>query len=189
MNLAEKIKTARNRAGMSQQELADAIHVSRSAVAKWESGKGLPDIENLKAITGIFGMTLDELTGDGNEVTCTLREPMPAADLEDAVRTRWPDAVRIDWMELRHDFDRPGRILNALTFGLPGFWWRILHHRECDVRRCRYYLVDQFDEHLFVRVQEDELFITPLGKRVLGSERDTFRHCGRTYRGLGKIRR
>ncbi len=188
VNLAEKIKTARNRAGMSQQELADAIHVSRSAVAKWESGKGLPDIENLKAIAGIFGMTLDELTGDGNEVTCTLREPMTAADMEEAVRTRWPDAVRIDWLVLRHDFGSVARILNAVSFGWFGMTWRAFHAKECDVSRCRYYLVDQCDEHLFVRVQESELFITPLGRRVLPSERDTFRHGGRTYAGLGKIR-
>ena len=189
MRIADKIKAARNRAGMSQQELADAIHVSRSAVAKWEADKGLPDIENLKALAKLFGMTLDELAGEGEEVRCTLRKPAQAEDPEDAVRARWPDAVRIDWMELRHDFGRVGRLLNALSFGWLGSLWRVVHHRECNVGRCRYYLVDNFDEHIFVQVQDGQMYITPLGRRVLRSEKDTFRHEGRTYMGLGKIRK
>ena len=188
MNIAEKIKAARNRAGMSQQELADAIHVSRSAVAKWESDKGLPDIENLKALAKLFGMTLDELAGEGEEVRCTLRKPAQAEDPEDAVRALWPDAVRIDWMELRHDFGRVGRLLNALSFGWLGSLWRVVHHWECNVNRCRYYLVDNVDEHTFVRVEDGEMYITPLGRRVLRSELNTFRHEGRTYMGLGIIK-
>ncbi len=188
MRIAEKIKTARNRAGMSQQELADKLHVSRSAVAKWESDKGLPDIENLKALAKLFGMTLDELAGEEDDVRCTLRKPMQTEDPEEAVRARWPNAVRIDWMELRHDFGRVGRLLNALSFGWLGSTWRVIHHRECDVNRCRYYLVDNFDEHIFVRVQDGDMYITPLGRRVLRSELDTFRHEGRTYTGLGIIK-
>ena len=188
MTIAEKIKAARKRAGLSQQELADAIHVSRSAVAKWESDKGLPDIENLKAIAKLFGMTLDELAGEGDEVRCTLRKPMQTDDPEAAVRARWPDAVRIDWMELRHDFGRVGRLLNALSLGWFGMTWRLFHQKECDVNRCRYYLVDHFDEHIFVRVQDGEMYITPLGRRCLKSERDTFHHEGRTYMGMGKIK-
>ena len=188
MNIAEKIKAARNRAGMSQQELADAIHVSRSAVAKWESDKGVPDIENLKALAKLFGMTLDELAGEGEEVRCTLRKPAQTDDPEEAVRARWPDAVRIDWMELRHDFGRVGRLLNALSFGWLGSLWRVVHHWECNVNRCRYYLVDNVDEHTFVRVEDGEMYITPLGRRVLRSELNTFRHEGRTYMGLGIIK-
>lgn len=188
MNIAEKIKAARNRAGMSQQELADAIHVSRSAVAKWESDKGVPDIENLKALARLFGMTLDELAGEGDAVFCTLREPLSDSDPDRAVLARWPEAVRIDWMLLRHDFGRVGRLLNALSFGWLGSTWRVVHHRECDLNRCRYYLVDNFDEHIFVQVQDGQMYITPLGRRVLRSEKDTFRHEGRTYMGLGKIK-
>ena len=188
MNLAEKIKAARRRAGMSQQTLADAIHVSRSAIAKWESDKGLPDIENLKALAGVFGMTLDELAGEGDMGDVTLREPAAAEDMEDAVRARWPEAARIDWLELRHDFGRAGQSLNFLSFGLLGSLWRILHHGDCDVSRCRYFLVDNIDEHLFVRVCDGMLYITPLNRRVLRGERETFRHGGRTYAGLGKVR-
>ena len=50
MTFGEKLKNARQQAGFSQEELAGKLCVSRSAVAKWETDKGLPDIENLKAI-------------------------------------------------------------------------------------------------------------------------------------------
>jgi len=187
MNIAEKIKNARSRAGMSQQELADRLHVSRSAVAKWEADKGLPDIENLKAIAKLFGMTLDELAAEEDRVSCILREPLPPdREPDDAVRSRWPEAVRIDRMHLQHDFGPVGRILNTLTFGWVGSLWRTVHYDEC--YRDWYYLVDDFDEHLFVRIHADALYITPLGRRVLRSERETFRHEGRTYLGIGKMK-
>ena len=187
MNLAEKIKFARERAGMTQQELALKLHVSRSAVAKWEADKGLPDIGNLRALAALFGMTLDELAGEGDQVSCTLREPMAAEDPADAVRARWPGAARIDRMYLQHDFGPAGRIFNLLTFGFAGSFWRSVHREECYVDQ--YFLVDCFDEHLFVRAHAGELHITPLGRRVLRSERDnTLRHGGRTYLSGGKLK-
>ena len=188
MTIGEKIKQERKAMGLSQEQLAEKIMVSRAAVAKWENDIGVPDIENLKALAKLFGMTLDELAGEGEEVRCTLRKPAQAEDPEDAVWARWPDAVRIDWMELRHDFGRVGRLLNALSFGWLGSLWRVVHHWECNVNRCRYYLVDNVDGHTFVRVEDGEMYITPLGRRVLRSELNTFRHEGRTYMGLGIIK-
>ena len=47
MTLGEKIKEARKAAGLSQEQFAEKMNVSRSAVAKWETDKGLPDIGNL----------------------------------------------------------------------------------------------------------------------------------------------
>ena len=188
MNIAEKIKNARNRAGMSQQELADKLHVSRSAVAKWEADNGLPDIENLKSIAKLFGMTVDQLVDDGEEAEpCTLKEPIPpGCKPDDAVREKWPDAVRIDRLLLRHDFGWVGRIINALTFGWVGSLWRTVHYDEC--YRDENYLVDVLDEHIFVHIHEETMYITPLGRRVLRSEREgVFCNRGRTYEGVGKL--
>lgn len=190
MNIAEKIKTARNQAGLSQQELADRLHVSRSAVAKWEAGKGLPDIENLKSISKLFGMTLDELVDDEEEdVPCTLRESLPpGSEPDDAIHARWPEAVRIDRLFLEHDFGWPGRILNFLTFGWVSSIWRTVHFDECYTDR--YYLVDTFAEHIFVRIHDDNLYFTPLSRRLLRSERDNYlQYRGRTYMGGGKLKR
>ena len=61
MTIAETIKTLRKTAGMSQEQLAEKLHVSRQAVTKWETEGGTPDIENLRAIAALFGITVDEL--------------------------------------------------------------------------------------------------------------------------------
>ena len=49
MTFGEKLKEARKEAGLSQEQLAQKLSVSRSAVAKWASDKGMPDVNNLKA--------------------------------------------------------------------------------------------------------------------------------------------
>lgn len=64
MTLGEKIKEARKQCGLSQEQLAEKLAVSRSAVAKWETDKGIPDIANLIAISDEFGLSLDELIKD-----------------------------------------------------------------------------------------------------------------------------
>lgn len=56
MEFSEKLKSLRNEKGVSQQELADAIFVSRSAVAKWENGLGLPGQESLKLLCDYFNV-------------------------------------------------------------------------------------------------------------------------------------
>lgn len=59
--LSEKIKTLRKQAQLSQEQLAEKLHVSRQAITKWETGAGVPDIENLRAVSALFGLSLDEL--------------------------------------------------------------------------------------------------------------------------------
>lgn len=62
--LSEKIRTLRKQARMSQEQLAEKLNVSRQAVTKWETDIGVPDIENLKAISTLFDISLDELLGN-----------------------------------------------------------------------------------------------------------------------------
>ena len=61
MEFSEKLQTLRKNKGMTQDELASLIYVSRTAVSKWESGRGYPSIESLRAISKTFGVTVDEL--------------------------------------------------------------------------------------------------------------------------------
>lgn len=61
MTFAEKLKTIRRQAGLSQEQLADKLNVSRQAITKWETGAGIPDIGNLMAISALFGQSIDEL--------------------------------------------------------------------------------------------------------------------------------
>lgn len=61
MTFAEKLKTIRKQTGFSQEQLAEKLGVSRQAVTKWETGAGIPDIENIIAISALFGISIDEL--------------------------------------------------------------------------------------------------------------------------------
>lgn len=61
MTLGEKIKSARTQNGFSQEQLAEKMSVSRSAVAKWETDKGVPDIENLKLLASFLNVSIDYL--------------------------------------------------------------------------------------------------------------------------------
>ena len=57
MTLGEKIKACRQRAGLSQEKLAERVGVSRQAVTKWEAGQSVPTGENLRRLAEIFGTT------------------------------------------------------------------------------------------------------------------------------------
>ena len=61
MEFHEKLQALRKSRGLTQEELAEALYVSRTAISKWESGKGYPSIDSLKGIATYFSVTVDEL--------------------------------------------------------------------------------------------------------------------------------
>lgn len=61
MEFHEKLQELRKTKGLTQEELAEVLYVSRTAISKWESGRGMPNIESLKAIAKFFGITVDVL--------------------------------------------------------------------------------------------------------------------------------
>ena len=65
MEFNEKLQELRKQNSLTQEELAEVLFVSRTAISKWESGRGYPSIDSLKAISKFFGVTIDELlSGD-----------------------------------------------------------------------------------------------------------------------------
>lgn len=65
MEFNEKLQELRKSRGLTQEELAEALFVSRTAVSKWESGRGYPSIDSLKEISKYFSVSIDELlTGE-----------------------------------------------------------------------------------------------------------------------------
>ena len=73
MKFHEKLQELRKKRGLTQEELATALYVSRTAVSKWETGKGYPEIDTLKAIASFFAITVDELLS-GDELICAAKE-------------------------------------------------------------------------------------------------------------------
>ncbi len=61
MTFGEKLKSLRKQAKMTQSDLAKKLNLTRQAIAKWESGAGLPDIDNVKKIASLFNVTIDEM--------------------------------------------------------------------------------------------------------------------------------
>lgn len=77
MTIGEKIKSARKGAGLTQEQLAEKLNVSRQAITKWESDKGLPDVENLKRIAKLLNVSVDYLLDDGEEIDkSVIKEPI-----------------------------------------------------------------------------------------------------------------
>ena len=73
MEFSEKLQELRKRKGLTQEELAEALYVSRTAISKWESGRGYPSIDSLKAIAGYFSVTIDDLLS-GDEILVIAEE-------------------------------------------------------------------------------------------------------------------
>lgn len=61
MEFNQKLQELRKQKGLTQEELAVSLYVSRTAISKWESGRGYPNIDSLKAIAKFFSLTVDSL--------------------------------------------------------------------------------------------------------------------------------
>ena len=65
MSLSEKILSLRTGLGLSQEELAEQLAVSRQSVSKWETGQSVPDLDKLIKLADLFGISVDELVREG----------------------------------------------------------------------------------------------------------------------------
>lgn len=103
MTLGEKIREARRKCGLSQEQLAERLSVSRSAIAKWETDKGLPDVGNLKILARLLNVSVDHLLDETQTVeNSVIRENYALAAYgygckrmkkDRVVRSKFPDAV------------------------------------------------------------------------------------------------
>ena len=69
MEISEKLKEARQKTGMTQDQIAEKIMVSRVTVSNWENGKSLPDIVSLISLSDLYGISLDELVKGDSKMT------------------------------------------------------------------------------------------------------------------------
>lgn len=174
ITFGEKLKLARKQAGMSQEELAEKLMVSRSAIAKWEADKGYPDISNLKAISELLSVSLDDLLSDSEKIVAnTIKEPIdlsvypkPKGNsvVEDLLMLdKYGDADRITNLSHEKVKSTGEIVLDILSWGAVS-----LHDWMED--RSVYYLVEKNDSEYLVCVSNE--FMTssrlskPMGKEL-----------------------
>lgn len=69
MTFGEKLRKLRTDRGLTQDELAEKIYVTRTAISKWEADRGYPNIDSLKAISKFFSVSIDDLLSSGEVLT------------------------------------------------------------------------------------------------------------------------
>ncbi len=174
MTLGEKLKDGRKNAGLSQEQLAEKLCVSRAAVAKWETDKGLPDIMNLKAIAKLLDVSIDYLVDDGLEMDFrVMKEPLERDTLtiggrcrcwqDAAVIRRFPNADHIHQLSLIHRLNKIEWWADFFTMGLYTMIWGIAHWKTWTGY---YYLVQQGNRQFFVSVDEEFITSTALPNKI-----------------------
>ncbi len=84
MQICERLKEARKTAGMTQEEVAEKVLVSRVTISSWENGKTLPDIASLISLSDLYNISLDELVKGDSKMTEKIKKD--SKDLQ--VKTR-----------------------------------------------------------------------------------------------------
>ena len=82
MDLTEKLITLRTQAGLSQLDLAEKLEISRQAISRWEVGLAVPNTENLKVLSKLYGVSIDYLLNDDAEIVSLHDEGQKPADDE-----------------------------------------------------------------------------------------------------------
>ncbi|MGN0539043.1 MAG: helix-turn-helix domain-containing protein [Candidatus Fimenecus sp.] len=180
MTLGKKLKSARKQAGLSQEQLSEKLSVSRSAVAKWETDNGIPDVDNLKILSKLLNVSIDYLLDDGEAIDeLVMREPYNLAQYgkgskgkrkDRAVREKFPDAeihTLIGEQKLTKSEKVIDNALGFLTdapFGIPGL---INSVKNTDKQ---FYLVEKDGKQFFVTVTDEFIETRQLAKRINGKK-------------------
>ena len=176
MKLGEKIKEARKQCGLSQEQLAEKMAVSRSAVAKWEANNGLPDVDNLKALAQLLNVSVDYLLDDGEVIDeVVMREPYNLSDYgkgikkkkkDRVIREKFPDAeihTLLGKLKLTKSEKVIDNLLGFFTdapFGTPEL---INSFKNMDKE---FYLVEKDGKQFLVTITDEFVETRQLAKRI-----------------------
>ena len=173
MTFAEKLQDSRKRAGLSQEQLAERLSVSRSAVAKWENDNGMPDIDNLKAIAQLLDVSIDYLLDDGGTLAFdVMREPIDINAFEKskkrksrydtAVLSKFSEADSIIplWRQKKlNKWEHAFEWILSPVFGVFDFMDKVEDGGY-------YYLVEQKDHQYLVNVSREFVTSSKLARRI-----------------------
>lgn len=197
MTLGEKIKQERKANGLTQEELANKLMVSRQAVTKWESDKGMPDIENLKVISTLFGVSLDYLLSDEEQFEkAVIREQidlskydkgLKKAKKDKIIREKYPQA-KISTLLPRSKPTKHERIVDNLLgfltdapFYIPQFLNEIKNLGK------EFYLAEQEDKQFFVIVSDEFIESREMAHKVINKKYEKFQIDNFVYINCGPI--
>ena len=171
MTFGEKLRNARKEAGFSQEQLAEKLSVSRSAVAKWETDNGMPDVGNLKAIATLLNVSIDYLLDEDEKITFNeTREPIETESFEKTGKCRDRKDAAVYWKYKDADAIYPlirRKKLNAGEFMLDLVTsWGVSQLADYATNTDGYYLVEKADRQLLVRVSDDFITTSELAGRV-----------------------
>lgn len=180
MTLGEKIKEARKQCGLSQEQLAEKMAVSRSAVAKWEANNGLPDVDNLKTLASLLSVSIDYLLDNGEPIDSgVIREPYNLSDYgkgskkkkkDRVIREKYPDAeihTLIGKAKLTKGEKVIDNVLGFFTdapFGIPDL---INSFKNMDKE---FYIVLEGDKQYFVTVTDEFIESRRLIKHIVADK-------------------
>ena len=181
MTLGEKIREARKQACLSQEELAVKLGVSRQAVSKWESDKGIPDIYNLKAIAKLLSVSVDYLLDDGTDMNkVVMKESIDLAQVpktkyfckEDVVvMEKFPEADSIFRLMRERALKKREKVADSLIGwavlilgDIPLFDTFVFADQLRDMSL--YYLVNQRGKQFLVNVQKDYIVSEELANPI-----------------------
>lgn len=175
MTFSEKLKEARKNAGLSQEQFAEKLCVSRQAVTKWETGRGLPDIENMKAISGLLNVSIDYLLSDEE---CDVQELREKTDLKkftagngarnpkDACcADKYPKAEHIYALHRQKKMSKTEWVADFIIgAGTLNIYDSIANYGQ------QYYLVESEGKQFFVCVDDDFITSSALSSKYEGKK-------------------
>lgn len=175
MTFGEKIRNARKEAGFSQEQLAEKLSVSRSAIAKWETDKGMPDVNNLKVMSQLLGVSVDYLLDDEEKISFNeIQEPIDLDDYEKSGKCRdkrdavclakHQDASAIYALISNRKLSKAEWIVDFVV--QPG----IVEVLDRMNGIAGYYLVEKGNRQYFVKVTKDFITTRELPGRVEGKK-------------------
>ena len=184
MTFGEKLKEARQKAGLSQEQLSEKLHVSRSAVAKWETGKGMPDIENLKAAAQLLSVSIDYLLDEGADFSVqSIKERIDLSGYDKsgkcrsrqdaAVLAKFPGAVQIYPLIRKKKLTGIEKILEWTVMPSFGVFEGI---EQINSKNTAFYLTQCDNEQYFVTVSEEFIEYSGLTKKVEGKRFEVGEH-------------
>ena len=186
ISLGEKIKKARLEAGLTQEELSELLMVSRAAVAKWETNRGLPDIENLKFIASALSVSVDYLLDENNSVDFSItKKPInlnkygfdgrlsgfkKSKIKEQIVLDEYPDS-EINMLTVVKTYNSSSEKMvdnfvgwfSTLLGGLPLFGIYDFSKAVATLVADQYYLVNKKDKQYFVLITDEYIISRIMG--------------------------